>query len=240
MNIKNIGRLIGVVFLILLACDEATSTENNNIVHQNGNGWLIPENEVRDGGPGKDGIPAITDPNFISPQEVDYLDDDDLVLMIKKNDEIKIYPHPILDWHEIINDKIGELKFALTYCPLTGSGIGWNRVLEGTETTFGVSGLLYNTNLIAYDRASNSNWSQMLNKSVFGELSSTEAETIPFIETEWKTVKSVYRSTQVVSKILDFHEIIQGIHTEVIKQIIHREYFQLVMKIIECPVKSEF
>ena len=69
---------------------------------------------------------------------------------MKEDNEVKIYPHPILDWHEIINDGIGDKKYALTYCPLTGTSLAWDRTINGQETTFGVSGLLYNTNLMPY------------------------------------------------------------------------------------------
>ena len=109
-------------------------------------------------------------------------------------------PHRILDWHEIINDEIGELKLSITYCPLTGTGIGWNREIDGTLTTFGVSGLLYNTNLIPYDRATDSNWSQMLLKSVNGALIGTKIETYQLIETTWGTWKEMYPNTKVVSE----------------------------------------
>ena len=80
---------------------------------------------------------------------------------VKVGDEVRAYPHLILDWHEIVNDQISSTNYALTYCPLTGSAISWNRTFGGQTTTFGVSGNLYNSNLITYDRASDSNWSQM-------------------------------------------------------------------------------
>lgn len=161
--------------------------------------WLIPQGSVFDGGPGKDGIPAISNPMFISAAEATYLDDDDLVLGLKIGDEIRAYPHSILDWHEIINDQIGDLRLAITYCPLTGTGVGWNRTVEGEMTTFGVSGLLYNTNLIPYDRRTDSNWSQMLLKCVNGERIGTKIITQQLVETTWKTWKTIYPDTKVVS-----------------------------------------
>ena len=95
----------------------------------------------------------------------------ELVVGIVIDGHARAYPHKILDWHEIINDKIGNTAFAITYCPLTGTALGWDRTVNGTETTFGVSGLLYNTNLIPYDRLTGSYWSQMLSKSIRGSLS---------------------------------------------------------------------
>ncbi len=161
--------------------------------------WLIPKNEVHDGGPGKDGIPALEEPEFISVNQVEYLNDDDLVLGFKSGDEVKAYPHKILDWHEIINDKVGTVSVAVTYCPLTGTGIGWNRVVDGKGTTFGVSGLLYNSNLIPYDRSTGSNWSQMRLDCVNGPLQSTKISTYQLIETTWETWKRMYPNSSVVS-----------------------------------------
>jgi len=109
------------------------------------------------------------------------------------------YPHIILDWHEIINDNVGDVSVAITYCPLTGTGIGWNRILNGNETTFGVSGLLYNTNLIPFDRATNSNWSQILNEAVNGDLLGDKVAIITLFETNWGTWKALYPNTKVVS-----------------------------------------
>lgn len=161
--------------------------------------WLIPKDQVLDGGPGKDGIPALTNPAFVGSSSALYLRDDDLVIGVKSGDVVRAYPHPILDWHEIINDEIGAFQFSLTYCPLTGSGISWNRRINGTATTFGVSGLLYNTNLIPYDRATNSNWSQMKLQCVNGPLIGTQIEVFPIVETTWRTWKRMYPQTLVVS-----------------------------------------
>lgn len=193
-------KIIFVLFFsyILWACEQVSDNQPNQPNASSGE-WLIPQNEVFDGGPGKDGIPAINNPSYISANSVTYLNDNDLVIAIKIDDEIRVYPHPILDWHEIINDGIGDNKFSITYCPLTGSGIAYNRILNGKETTFGVSGLLYNTNLIPYDRATNSNWSQMKLQSVNGDLIAAFVETLPIIETSWKTIKEYYPDSKVVS-----------------------------------------
>ncbi len=192
--------LIGLLYILLFgSCTEDNTLDGNNN-NQNGDDWLIPRNEVRDGGPGKDGIPALSEPELVSLDEITWLQDDDLVLAFADGEEIRAYPHPILDWHEIINDKTENHSVSVIYCPLTGTGIGWNRILNGNETTFGVSGLLYNSNIIPYDRATNSNWSQLLLKSVNGSLSGQEAETYNLVETSWETWKKMYPASKVVSK----------------------------------------
>ncbi|MEO0779097.1 MAG: DUF3179 domain-containing protein [Bacteroidota bacterium] len=161
--------------------------------------WLIPVEQVQDGGPGKDGIPSVDNPQFDLASAVTYLNDEDLVLGIQVGDEIRAYPHPVLDWHEIVNDQVGDLAVAITYCPLTGTGIGWSRNVNGARTTFGVSGLLYNSNLIPYDRATDSNWSQMRLECVNGDLSGSRPELIPLVETTWGTWKKMFPNAQVMT-----------------------------------------
>ncbi len=191
-----------IAIALISSCSSSSngSGPGNGAGSGQGNGaWLIPSNEVFDGGPGRDGIPALLSPEMISAAKATYLLEQDLVIGVRVGDVVRAYPHPILDWHEIINDKIGSTAFTVTYCPLTGTAIGWDRVLNGRETTFGVSGLLYNTNLMPFDRETGSVWSQMLLKSVNGERIGLEIETFQMIETTWKTFKELFPQTAVVS-----------------------------------------
>lgn len=166
--------------------------------------WSIPQDQVFDGGPGRDGIPAIDNPQFVSPDEATFLNDLELVVGYYDGTIAVAYPHEILDWHEIVNDEVNDNAFAVTYCPLTGTAIGWDRTINGTTTTFGVSGLLYNTNLMPFDRSSNSTWSQMLLSSVNGELIDTPAEFVPLVETSWGTWKEMFPNTRVMSRETGF------------------------------------
>lgn len=184
-----------LVALTLGACGDPTSLGNDQIEGD----WLIPKSQIQNGGPGRDGIPALVSPLFVNSSEVTYLSDDDLIIGLKIGGEIHAYPHAILDWHEIINDDIGQARVAVTYCPLTGSGIAWNGVLNGVPTTFGVSGLLYNSNLIPYDRSTNSYWSQMKLQSVNGALKGMLVNTYPIIETTWRTWKEMYPGSKVAA-----------------------------------------
>jgi hypothetical protein len=163
------------------------------------NTWLIPEGGVVDGGPGKDGIAAVSNPQFIPLEQVTFLDDQDLVIGIQIGNFIRAFPHPILDRHEIVNHTIEQTSFALTYCPLTGSALAWDTSLFTFNSTFGVSGLLYNSNLIAYDRETDSNWAQMLNLCVNGELAGEKAKVIHVIETTWGTWKELYPQSLMLS-----------------------------------------
>jgi hypothetical protein len=191
--------LLTVAFLATACGEDEMSAGTNPPGSADSGEWLIPKNEVRDGGPGRDGIPALSAPQFITAQEATFLTDNDLVLGFADGSDVRAYPHDILDWHEIINDETANHSIAVIYCPLTGTGIGWDRNVAGTKTTVGVSGLLYNSNIIPYDRSTNSNWSQLLLKSVNGELIGTSANTYNLVETSWKTWKQLYPSTKVVS-----------------------------------------
>jgi len=191
-------KLFFFVLVLLLSCD-SSETQGTQGTNESNTEWLIPVNEVLDGGPGKDGIPAIDSPNFSSVADVDYLKNDDLVIGVIFNDVAKAYPHAILDWHEIVNDEVSFLDVGLTYCPLTGTGIAWDRNINGSITTFGVSGKLYNTNLIPYDRASDSYWSQMRLDCVNGDLIGDQISTYNVIETSWATWKKAYPNSTVMN-----------------------------------------
>jgi len=191
-SISDVGILI--ILTLIVSCESSDPV--------NGSGdpsWLVPINQVFDGGPGKDGIPALFNPPMIDPAQANYLNDNDLVVGYKVGNDVRAYPHKILDWHEIINDDIRGEQVAITYCPLTGTAIAWSRLIEGSITTFGVSGLLYNTNLIPYDRATDSNWSQMRLDCVNGKLIGEEIATFQVVETTWGTWKQMYPNTLTVS-----------------------------------------
>jgi len=197
------SRFITYFFIIaLFACssdDETTITPTPSNPTPSNSDWLIPIDQILDGGPGKDGIPSIDDPQFTKASEITFMNDDWLVTGIVHDGKIKAYPHPILDWHEIVNDEIGSLELAITYCPLTGTGIGWDRNINGQVTTFGVSGLLYNTNLMPYDRLTNSTWSQQRLDCVNGELIGNRINTYSLVETTWKTWKSSFPESEVLN-----------------------------------------
>lgn len=197
---KKLG-ILCLIISILSGCKPQSTTPSNNSGRTSGSSaeWLIPKAQVFDGGPGKDGIPALSDPSFTSVDQLNYLSDDDLVIGYGHDGEYKAYPHSILDWHEIINDEIKGSKIAITYCPLTGTGIGWDRMIQGNETTFGVSGLLYNSNLIPYDRHTDSYWSQINLNCVNGTLKGQNAITHQVIETTWKTWKEMYPNSKVIT-----------------------------------------
>lgn len=162
-------------------------------------GWSVPKNEVRSGGVGRDGIPAVSDPEFEPIDQTNFMGSQDLVVGIYDGQNAKAYPHSVLDWHEIVNDRIGGMRYSIIYCPLTGTATAWNRVLNGKLTTFGVSGLLYNTNIVPYDRETQSNWSQLFDRSIYGPLQDARPVNYMVLETEWETWKTMFPDSEVMN-----------------------------------------
>ncbi|RLD24180.1 MAG: hypothetical protein DRI71_03325 [Bacteroidetes bacterium] len=208
-KVKTTGLLVVGLFIILhlSSCNKEDNGPTNFMTNPNAPNtpgstpWSIPVSEVFDGGPGKDGIPALENPEKGGLSSGTYILDSELVLGYFDGVNAVAYPHKILDWHEIINDELSPFifPFAITYCPLTGTGIGWERSGSGTTTTFGVSGLIYENNLIPYDRKTGSNWSQMRLDCVNGALIDTKVKTFPLVETSWKTWREMYPNTEVVT-----------------------------------------
>jgi len=137
--------------------------------------WLISTREIQFGS-FRDGIRSIDNPQFIEMGGKEIVDNsfystlekDELITLIDHNGTFKAYPHRILEYHEIVNDINAELCYTISYCPLTGTSRAWKSKVNNKITEFGVSGLLYNNNLILYDRETESHWSQILNLSVNG------------------------------------------------------------------------
>ena len=159
----------------------------------------IPLKDIKDGGPRRDGIPAIDKPEFFSIEEAGYLVDNDQVMSVSRQGVTRAYPIRILNYHEIVNDTIDDLHFAVTYCPLCGTGMVFNREIEGEVTTFGVSGLLYQSDVLLYDRATESLWSQLHMKSVAGPRLDKSLEWIASEFMTWKHWKELYPNGSVLS-----------------------------------------
>ena len=162
----------------------------------------VPLNKILSGGPPQDGIPSIDNPKFQSVQEADeILEDSELVLGLNINGDIRVYPLQILVWHEIVNDVVGDQPVAVTYCPLCFTNQVFNRTLnDGNTVEFGTSGKLYNSNLVMYDRKSNSLWSQALGEGIVGEYAGVKLERIPFDIAYWKEWKELYPESKVLSR----------------------------------------
>ncbi|MCJ2520614.1 MAG: DUF3179 domain-containing protein [Candidatus Thermoplasmatota archaeon] len=155
---------------------------------------------VVSGGPGKDGIPSIDSPKFISRAEADdFLRPEDIVFGIHVNGEVRAYPQRILVWHEIVNDSFEGRQIAITYCPLTGSQIA----LEGgpgnkSALTFGTTGKLVNSNLLMYDRQTDSDWPQILATAINGAKRGERLSEVPLVWTTWDKWRTRHPNTRVL------------------------------------------
>lgn len=201
------------VLTLFVACSSSDNTpENkpaNNILNgldtdpDDNSGWAIPSDEVTQGA-GKDGIPSLENPDYVDPSEDNIITDSDLIIGIYKNGEAYAYPHYIMDWHEIVNEDFSDDPVTISYCPLTGTAFGWESIVGGNFSTFGVSGLLFNSNLILYDRNTDSYWSQIMQRCVHGELIGEDAISVDVVETDWLTWKTLYPNTKVLSSDTGF------------------------------------
>ncbi|MBL4573471.1 MAG: DUF3179 domain-containing protein [Gammaproteobacteria bacterium] len=169
----------------------------------NSDGFLVPPSEILDGGAGFDGIPAISDPRFNHPSTQTELLDGDMVVGVKIGDQVRAYPHRILDWHEVVNDRFvvegASESYSITYCPLTGSAMLWKGAMGVVDPTFGVTSLLYNSNQVLFDRESLSIWSQMLEQSIGGPQALAIPERLQVVETSWETWKEMYPNSFVMT-----------------------------------------
>lgn len=145
----------------------------------------IPLSDIVQGGPPKDGIPALSRPKTVPASQATYLKGSDIVLGVAFDDKSRAYPIRIMNWHEIVNDLVGNTHLLLTYCPLCGTGIAFDSIVKGETRFFGVSGLLYESNLLMYDRGANepSSWSQVRGESVVGPLTGAKLKLLPIVQT---------------------------------------------------------
>jgi hypothetical protein len=160
---------------------------------------ILPREQILHGGPPRDGIPALSNPKLISPASADYLEPGDRVVGISLGGQSRAYPIGILNWHEIVNDEIDGRRFAVTYCPLCGTAVAFEASIDGKATDFGVSGLLYNSDVLLYDRDTESLWSQILNKAISGERVGKTLTPIPISHTTWRDWLGRHPQTRVLS-----------------------------------------
>ena len=135
--------------------------------------------DVRSGGPPKDGIPAIDRPRFVDLTVVEGLGDDEPVIGLEIDGDVRAYPIRILMWHEIVNDTVGGLPVAVTFCPLCNSGIVFDRRVGDRVLDFGTTGKLRNSDLIMYDRQTESWWQQFVGEAIVGEMTGKELAEVP-------------------------------------------------------------
>ncbi len=185
--------VIGLLLLSLLGFSGGPSEEFDFSKHS------VPLDQILSGGPSKDGIPAILKPAFIKAADATFLNEQDRILGIVEGKEAKAYPIKILNWHEIVNDSFTGIPAVVTYCPLCGTGIGFYPVVENRKLTFGVSGLLYQSDMVMYDHQSESLWSQISMEAIAGPLTGANLTPIFLEHTTWEEWKRDHPTTLVLS-----------------------------------------
>ena len=158
---------------------------------------LVPVDQIHNGGVPRDGIPALDLPTILKGSSSKFLSDEDRVLGVHRNGIARAYPIKILNYHEIVNDDFNGAGVLVSFCPLCGSGIAF--AVDVEHGGFGVSGLLYNSDVLMYDRKTESLWSQILGQAISGPAKGASLETIPVSNTNWGTWRQRYPGTGVLS-----------------------------------------
>ena len=162
--------------------------------------------EILSGGPPRDGIPSIDNPKFISPEEAaEWLNDREPVVALAVNGVARAYPLQILTWHEIVNDVIGDTPVAVTFCPLCNSAVVFDRRHDGQTLEFGVSGLLRNSDLIMYDRQTESLWQQFTDEGIVGEMTGWTLTWLPASIVSFADFRQTYPDGEVLSRDIGYH-----------------------------------
>ena len=161
----------------------------------------VPYSEIFSGGPPKDGIPAIDAPQFTTVDAADtWLAPQEPVILLQVGDDARAYPIQILMWHEIVNDTVGGVPVTLTYCPLCKSVIAFERAFEGQVLDFGTTGRLRYSNMVMYDRQTESWWQQATGEAIAGELTGRQLAFVPASVVSWADFRAAHPGGEVLSQ----------------------------------------
>jgi hypothetical protein len=201
--------LVGAALMLLAigignAADEPTRRFETDILRQT---FKFTEStpsdvslaQLKQGCPARDCIPAIDRPQFVGAAAADFMDDDDLVLGIATAGVVRAYPAFILNRHEIVNDVISGTPVAVTWCPLCGSGLAFERVVAGKTSEFGVSGVLNESDLVMYDRNTDSLWQQISGRAFIGPSRGRVLKPYPMAMATWAEWLAAHPDTEVLS-----------------------------------------
>ena len=161
----------------------------------------VPYSEILSGGPNKDGIPPIDEPKFIGVGEADaWLKTQEPVILFQLGDDTRAYPLQILMWHEIVNDIVNDVPVTVTFCPLCNTAIAFDRRLDEQVLDFGTTGRLRFSNLIMYDRQTETWWQQASGEAIAGEFTGRHLEFLPVAIIAWADFKETFPEGKVLSR----------------------------------------
>jgi Protein of unknown function (DUF3179) len=150
--------------------------------------------------PPKDGIPAIDEPRYTRADDVEFLEDREPVILLTVDGESRAYPLQILTWHEIVNTRLGDKPVAVTFCPLCNTALVFDRRVDGAELTFGTTGKLRDSDLVMYDRQTESWWQQFSGRALVGELAGTKLRQLSARIVSWAEFKQKHPSALVLNR----------------------------------------
>ena len=162
---------------------------------------LIDLDEIRSGGPPRDGIPPIDAPHFAAAEEADgWLDPREPVIVVSAGEETRAYPLQILTWHEIVNDEVGGVPLAVTFCPLCNASIVFDRRAGGRLLDFGTTGKLRKSDLVMWDRQTESWWQQFTGRAIVGEMAGAVLARHPASIVAYEDFRRAYPEARVLSR----------------------------------------
>jgi hypothetical protein len=160
----------------------------------------VPLGEIISGGPGKDGIPAIDEPTFEAVGAVGWLEPQEPVISVGIGDDWRAYPIQILVWHEIVNDEVGGTPVTITFCPLCHTAIAFDRRVGERVLDFGTTGNLRHSDLVMYDRQTETWWQQATGRAIVGQLTGTELTFLPSQLISWEAFRAAHPAGRVLSR----------------------------------------
>ncbi len=199
----------GILFLVQIAgADQGIPNKNSRRLP----GWrtntqkrIIELDELQSGGPGKNGIPSINNPRFAAADRTRrWLKPVEPVISLNLNGRTKAYPLQILIWHEIVNDSIGGTPIAVTFCPLCYSAIVFDRTIDGRAYSFGVSGMLRHSDMVMYDRHTETLWQQLSGQALVGDLVGKTLKQLPAQIISFEQFRKAYPEGLVLSRQTGF------------------------------------
>jgi len=188
--------------LALSACDGGTrALEGQESWKTDFSKHTVPLEEIVSGGPPKDGIPAIDDPSFVAVDDADgWLERREPVAVVEEGGEVKAYPLSILIYHEIVNDEVGGRPVSVTYCPLCNTTLAFDRRFDGRLLDFGTTGRLRHSDLVMYDRQTETWWQQATGEGIVGRYAGEELEFVPAPVMSWADVRAQFPDARVLSR----------------------------------------
>jgi hypothetical protein len=156
---------------------------------------------IRSGGPPKDGIPSIDQPRFVDVEAArEWVEPREPVVVVEIDDDARAYPLQILTWHEIVNDRVGDRPVAVTFCPLCNAAVVFDRVVDGETVEFGTTGRLRKSDLVMYDRRTESWWQQFTGKGIVGTHAGRKLETVPSRLVAFRDFAAAHPDGRVLSR----------------------------------------